>query len=301
MKIHSHSSTFLCVFCGVILLSGSVYIGNSAEAQAVATPAPAVQLTPAIRPPMPPVDREVYMAKILEREANAKVVLRAVGTVGGAPVAMFDVNDEPKLVTLYSGLVGQVAEIDVAKAQVTVRARDGSLRVFTLTEPRPVKFPSVTDQPELQERMMRMPEEKMRRMSAYARLRTQGVPDELVFTWAKLNREAKEAILLFYLQAGLVVSISSDPVGETSVGSLFERQMAQRSRERMKAFMASLTPEQRELFKGSAQGLVRIGTPPAELESLADKNRRAGSNLEQLLASLTPEQRKLYDAIHPGP
>ena len=86
--------------------------------------------------------REAEWARIREREANAKVVLRAVGTVGGVPVAMLDVNDEPKLVKEYSELVGQVAEIDVAKAQVTVRTRDGSLRVFTLTEPRPVKFPN---------------------------------------------------------------------------------------------------------------------------------------------------------------
>ena len=241
---------------------------------------------------------ESYLAKILEQEARAKVVLRAIGTVGGEPVAMFDVNDEPKLVILYSELVGQVVEIDVAKAQVTVQTRDDSLRVFTLTEPRPVKFPVVTAQPELQEKMMRMPEERMRRMPTYARLRTQGVPDELMFTWAQLNREAKEAILLFYLQQGLVVSIS---VGETSIASLFERQMAQRSRARMKAFMASLTPEQQELFRGSAQGLVRMGTPPAQLDTLAEKNRWAGSSREQLLASLTPEQRQLYDALHPAP
>ncbi len=269
---------------GIALLFASALLCSSAE------PPPAAQ--PVRLPADRKAAREAYMAELLERDDNAKVVLRAVGTVGGAPVAMFDVNDEPKLVTLYSGLVGQVAEIDVAKAQVTVSARDGSLRVFTLTEPRPVKFPSVTDQPELQERMMRMPD--------YVRLRREGVPSELVFTWGELNREAKEAILLFYLQRGLVVSLSNPP-GETSIAQLFERQMTQRSQERMKAFRASLTPEQWELFKGSAQGLVRMGAPPAGQEALAAKNSQAGSKLEQLLASLTPEQRKLYDAMRPGP
>ena len=39
---------------------------------------------------------------------------------------------------------------------------------------------------------MRMPEERMRRMPPYIRLRTQGVPDELVFTWAQLNRRANQ-------------------------------------------------------------------------------------------------------------
>ena len=237
--------------------------------------------------------RQERWAKLLAEEANAKVVLRAIGTPGGVPVAMFDVNDEPKLVMEGSELVGLVAEIDVAKAQVTVRTRDGSLWVFTLTDPRPVKFPGVTSQPELQERMMRTP--------GYIRLRTQGVPDELVFTWAELNREAKEAILLHYLQRGLVVSISSDPVGETSIGQLFEGQMEQRSQERIKAFVSTLTPEQHDLFRGSSQGLVRLDASPEKQAVLADKNRRSGSNLEQLLASLTPEQRRLYDAIRPAP
>lgn len=245
---------------------------------------------PPARPVMSPerkAAREALMAELLKRDANAKVVLRAVGTVGGAPVAMLDVNDEPKLVTIFSELVGQVVEIDVGKAEVTVQTRDGSLRVFTLTEPRPVKFPGVTSQPELQEKMMRTP--------TYIRLRTQGVPDELEFTWGKLNREAKEAILLHYLQRGLVVSISGN--GETSIAQLFERQMEQRSQERMKAFLASLTPEQNELFRGSVQGLVRMDAPPEKVTAQAEKNRQTGPNREKLLASLTPEQRKLYDAV----
>ena len=282
MKTNPHPSAFLRALCGAVLLSGSALTSNSAEVQA---PAPA-------RPVMSPAERkaarEAYMAKIREQEANTKVVLRAVGAPGGEPVAMFDVNDEPKLVMENSELVGQVAEIDVAKAQVTIRTRDGSLRVFTLTDPRPVKFPEFSPQ------QVEMMISEMNR----GRPRNEGAPIELMRTWSELSREAKEDILLSYLRSGVVIDISSR--SSASSARLFERQMVQRIQERMDAFLASLTPEQRELFRGSSKGLVRIGTPPMDKEALAAKNNRASSSLEQLLASLTADQRKLYDAMRPG-
>lgn len=228
------------------------------------------------------------MAKILEQEAKAKVVLRAVGTVGGVPVAMFDVNDEPTLVMEDSELVGQVAEIDVANAQVTVITRDQSQRVFTLTDPRPVKFPDFSPQQV----------EMMIRGTSRGRPQNEGAPIELIRAWSELSREAKEVILLSYLRSGVVINISSS--SSASSGRLFERQMVQRIQENAGAFLASLSPEQRELFRGSSQGLVRLDASPAGQAALADKNRQAGSKLEQLLASLTPEQRKLYDAMRPG-
>jgi hypothetical protein len=234
--------------------------------------------------------RDALLAEILRKEATAVVVLRAVGTVGGVPVAMVDVNDEPRVVMLYSELAGQVVEIDVPQGQVTVQSRNGSLRIHKLTEPRPVKFPEVTSDPEQQEKMMGTPD--------YVRLRRQGVPSEVVLTWNTLNREAKEAILLSYLQLGLVVRISQ---GEISVGQLFEQQMFQRSQERMRAFVASLSPEQEAWFRGSAVGLVRMDAPPEKLAAQAEKNRQTGANKEKLLASLTPEQRKLYDAMRAQP
>lgn len=287
MKTNIRSSALRHALSGIALLFASALVGNSAELPSATPPAPPAR--PVRSPAERKAAREALMTELLERDANAKVVLRAIGTPGGVPVAMFDVNDEPKLVIEHSELVGWVAEIDVAKAQVTVKSRNGSLRVFTLTEPRAVKFPEFS--PGQVESFLR----PTRRPPPF----DGSVPNELLQAWGDLNREAKEVILLSYLRSGVVLDISSS--SSLSRAPLFSRQIEQRQQERLQAFLATLTPEQHALFKGSSQGLVRIGASPEEQEAQAAKNRLTKSKQEELVASLTPEQRKLYDAMRSGP
>ena len=224
-------------------------------------------------------------------EAGAVIVLRAIGTPGEVPVAMFDVNDEPVLVMEHSELAGRrVEKIDVANSRVTTVARDKSERVFPLLDPRSVDFPDLA--PNYVEAIV----------SGHGRSRPENrmLPPEVMLAWNKINREGKEAILLNYLRSGLVARFHHGPEGSgASMGQLFEKQISQRNKERHEAFLAGLTPEQRERFNGGLQPVIRLTAPPEEQEAQMAKARKIKAAQDEVIAGLTPDQRKLYEAWRP--
>ena len=238
---------------------------------------------------------EGHQAKLREWQAKAKIELRAIGTPGEVPVALFDVNDEPVLVVAHGELAGyQVTEIDGANARVTVTSRDKSERIFSLLDPRPVKFPVFSPQ---------HVESLVSRQGRWGR-EDRSVPVELLMAWDKINREGKEAILLAYLQNGNIVGIEPDHTGSgfrsgTSSSQLFAKQISQRNKELRDTFLASLTPEQRERFKGGLQQAIRLTAPLEEREAQMAQSRKTKAGQDEVIAGLTPEQRKLYDAWRP--
>jgi len=237
---------------------------------------------------------EAQKKKRQEWEAGAVIVLRAIGTPGEVPVAMFDVNDEPVLVMENSELAGRrVEKIDVANSRVTTVARDKSERVFPLLDPRPVEFPVFTPQ---------HVEALVSRQGRWGR-DDRTMPVELLMAWGKINREGKEAILLAYLRGGNVIGIEPDLTGRgfrggTSSSQLFARQISQRNKERREAFLASLTPEQRERFS-VASPAIRLTAPPEEREAQMAQARKVKAAQDEVIAGLTPAQRQLYEAWQP--
>ncbi len=284
--------TLVRTFAGVALLAAFAVIGYTEEgktpatttAVAPTTPKSPVRKTPAELKAMAEAER----AKMEKWEAEAKIVLRTIGTPGGVPVALFDVNDEPCLVTEGFELVASmVTGIDVENKRVTVTHRDQSKRVFDLTDPRPVKFPSFT------------PETIDAIIARHPTVRPEAsmLPVPVLMAWNSINREGKEAILLNYLQGGMVIGIRSGPFGMGASSSfLFQKQISQRSHERMNAFLASLTPEQKAAFKGGAQMAIRITDAPEKREAQMAISRQQKTEQDKVVAGLSPVQRKLYDA-----
>ncbi|MFO1448865.1 MAG: M56 family metallopeptidase [Opitutaceae bacterium] len=290
--ISSHRpQTLRRTLTGAALLSLFALIGYTEEPKAApAVPAPAGKAPAVTRM----TDAEVHayhQARIAERDrwaAEAKVVLRAIGTPGGVPVALFDVNDEPWLVKQGSDLVtSSVTTIDVQNARVTTTSsRDQSQRSYNLTEPRAVKFPEFTPQ-QIESLLPPNNQRKERPL----------VPLEIIQAWDVINRDGKEAILLNYLRGGYIIGIRTR-TGESSLTTalLFQQQFTQRFRDRYNTFAASLNAEQREAFAGGTQAAIRLDAPAEQRRDSAARAKAQMEKRDAVIAALTPEQRKLYDA-----
>lgn len=280
-------------FTGAVLLAVFAVVGYTEEAKQ--TPA----LSPAEIAAQP---RETRMQMMQERASAeratrerqflaladaGKIVLRAIGAPGGVPVAVIDVDGEPKVVAEDSGLVaGRVTIIDGANGRVTVSVGKSGSREFLLINPRPVKFPEISPK---QFEFLVTP-------AARRSVEDNRVPSELVFAWSAINPEGKEAILMNYLRRGLVVDIHSDAKGAgTSIQRLFAKQISQRVRERREAFVASLTAEQRERFGGGAEMAIRLDAAPAESAAAIALSNTTKAKRDRVIAELTSDQRKLYD------
>lgn len=228
--------------------------------------------------------------------AQATLELRAVGAVGGVPVAVIDVYGDPHVVMAGSQLFRQtVVAINLATREVTVRrVRMGPQtdpeKTLRLAHPRKVDFPEIP--PAAVEAMV---ERKQDARSIYQH----SLPPEVLHAWDKLNVEGKEAILMSYLRMGLVVDVEGDPDGRfsgTSTSQLFGRRISERGRERMNVFLASLSEEQRKAFHNGLVPMIRFTAPPQERERQIREGQRIIEDQKQVVAGLTPEQRKLYDA-----
>lgn len=290
--ISSHRpQTLRRTLTGAALLSLFALVGYTEEPKAATTvPAPAGKAPAVTR--MTDAEMHAYhQTQIAERDrwaAEAKVVLRAIGTPGGVPVALFDVNDEPWLVKQGSNLVtSSVTTIDVQNARVTTTSpRNQSQRTYDLTEPRTVKFPEFTPQ-QIESLLSPDNQEKGRPR----------IPYEVTQAWGVINRDGKEAILLNYLRAGYLLGIHSGTQAPSlTTAFLFERQQSQRFRERYNAFIASLNAEQREAFSSGTQGAIRLDAPAEQRRASAARAKTQLEKRDAVIASLSPEQRKLYDA-----
>jgi hypothetical protein len=295
MIMNYHPVGFLRAVCGVVLLGAFAVVGATQEKAAPAVPASPPAAPAAPTPGEMAQRRQEMLAKALEWEARVKLELRAVGEVGGVPVALIDVEGEPQMMMKSSGIRGlRIAAIDVAAQTATVANRAGENRVLSLTNPREIAWPKV------EAKWFLTPEALARRRENLGR---ETMPSAVVLAWAKINREGKEEILLNYLRSAQVVGITPNSEGiSMTMGFLFEVQEQQLRRERWEKFVASLTPEQRADFNNGAQPAIRFTDPPEAREKQAAKAKDAKERMGKVIAGLTPEQKALYeDYAGPAP
>lgn len=288
MIMNYHPIGFLRAVCGVVLLGAFTVVGATQEKAAPAVPASPPATPAAPTPGEMAQRRQEMLAKALEWEARVKLELRAVGEVGGVPVALIDVEGEPQMMIMSSGIMGlRIAAIDVAAQTATVANRAGENRVLSLTNPREIAWPKV------EAKWFLTPEALARRRENLGR---EIMPSAVVLAWAKINREGKEEILLNYLRSAQVVGITPNSEGiSMTMGFLFEVQEQQLRRERREKFVASLTPEQRADFNNGAQPAIRFTDPPEAREKQAAKAKDAKERMDKVIAGLTPEQKALYE------
>jgi beta-lactamase regulating signal transducer with metallopeptidase domain len=287
MIMHYRPVGFRRALLGAALLGGLAVVGVTQEKGSAKSPeASNSRLTPAMgdRAQM----RAQDLAEQRQWETSVKLDLRAVGVVGGVPVALIDADGEPMLVSRDFGILTMdVKEIDVATKQVTVTMRvSGLTRVLPLTAPRAIEFPEVDPKPMLEWRpLLETKEHYLRQM----------LPDAITMKWGSFNRETKEEILLAFLATGQLVQVNSRERGVSMSSSfLFERERQALQKERRERFLASLTPEQREKFGTGADRAVRLDAPKAEQEKASAEAKKSRAMREEVLANLTSEQARLY-------
>jgi hypothetical protein len=288
MITNHHPAGFLRVACGTLLLGG--FALTSVAQEKAPAPQPAAAWT-APSPGEQAQRRQKRMAEVLQWEATVKLELRAVGEVGGVPVALIDVAGEPQIMMKSSGIMGlRIAAIDVAAQTATVANRAGENRILSLTNPREIAWPR------LEAKLFLHPEAMASRRESAGR---DHLPGEVLLAWPQINREGKEAILLNYLQRGLVMAVNLGPAEGMSVqrSFLFAEQEQRLRREKREKFLASLTPEQRAAYGAGAQPVIRFTDPPEERDKQAARAREAKERMDKVIAGLTPEQKTLYDDI----
>jgi len=282
------------VAASLALLGGFAVVGLTQEKPAALAPASSPARPLALSAPEANARAKERLARLIDWEEHGKLELRAVGDVGGVPVAIIDVEGEPVLVTRHAGIMGlRVEEIDLKTRQVTMETRNGLARVLNLTNPETVDFPKVVAErfltPQAQARRI----ESMRYGPSF--------PPELVTAWSKINREGKLAIIMSYLQGAEVVQIYSVPAegGITvSKGFLFSEQLQALDNARRDRFIASLSPEQKAEFKNGASRAIRFTDPPEKIAQARAEAEQAAVTRAKVLAGLTPEQKALYDEWH---
>jgi hypothetical protein len=227
--------------------------------------------------------RAVYLAEQKKWEDGLNFELVGIGRVAGVPVALLAVERSLCAVKSTMTLGGrQVDEIDVENQRVTLRRRDQSTTVLTLTPANPIKIP---DMHERQVEFL-LTKEGIRRMNSF-----HGMPMDLHMVWDKVSREGQAEVLMRYLQQGMVVGALKSG---GYAGKLLEKQISERLAEKRNAFTASLTPEQKALYKTPLPA-IRFTAPQAERDKLTVAARETQARQFEMLANLTPEQRALYD------
>lgn len=306
MIVHYRRAGLGRIIAGLLLLVGIAAAGYTQKASATvdgAAPQPvATKMVPPVMqlraadpaPSLPPAERDRIRAELRLKEdewaASVHYELRAVGLVGGVPVAMVDVNGDPNFVSVNSSLMDyRVSEIDVAAGSLVLQDRYGNTRFLPLVKPRAIEFPEVRPESFLSAEYQ---------ASLMERGHSSMLPSEVSMAWPKINREGKEAILLNYLRrAQLVVCIPTPTGGSTGgVNFLFREKLSALNRERREAFLASLTREQLAEYGNGASPAINLRSSPAEREAQVAAAREAEARREKVEAELTPEQRVLFEA-----
>lgn len=280
---------FLRLAASIAVLSGLAVAGFTQE-QASPTPEPtAVHAAAATSTPL--LDEELKAARLNARRAeaiaweeNVKLELRAVGEVGGVPVAIVDIEDNPIVVTPNSGIRSlRVAAFPSTATEITVTTRSGTQRVLKLDNPSPVEFPKVNPA------WFLTPEALARRQENQ---RQEKIPAAIVLSWSKINRAGKETILMNYLRTGEVVQVleTSSRGYSTASGFLFAEQAAAIRREKQQNFLASLTPDQKTKFNSGAAPAVRFTDSAVKVQEGIQRGKEAAARREEVVASLTPAE-----------
>jgi beta-lactamase regulating signal transducer with metallopeptidase domain len=285
---------FVRLASSIAVLSGLAVVGftqekasptpaTTADQAATATPASSAKKNHDATNPNP------RLAEAIAWEENVKLELRAVGEVGGVPVAIVDLEGEPIVVTPNIGIRSlRVTAFLPTANEITVTTRSGTKRVLKLDNPSPVEFPKVDPN------WFLTPEAIARRQENQ---RHEKIPGAIVLSWSKINRAGKEAILMNYLRAGEIVQVLETTSGgySTSSAFLFAEKLAAIRREKQQVFLASLTPEQRTKFGSGAAAAVRFTDSAVKVQEQMQRGKEAAARREEVVASLTPEQKKLYD------
>lgn len=230
----------------------------------------------------------------LAEEANAVIELRAVGDVGGDLVAMIDLNGHPVMAVVPVTFAGwKVREITMNPPEVKLwNFRENRERILTLTNPREVTFPVVSE--EVIDRLLTPDRRNI------PRLDVRHIPMEVTQEWINLGREGQEAILLNYLSMGmawgpLVMSTDLPPTGSYRAMLWQEKRMAIRM-EKKRAFLESLNDEQRAVFNKPSPAINFAGMTSTEANQ---RMKRWFEDVEaekkKLIESFTPKQKALYD------
>ncbi len=280
---------------GTAILAGAVFVGYTAPGNLSDQPEEETKrATEPVGPqPLPSQGNRAARAERLaamEAQADAlQIEVRAVGEVGGVPVAFIDLDGEPSVVMTGSRFfVYRITSIDVARGEVALTQRDQD-RVLAVTNPRPLVFPVMSEQ--RVQSLLASPE-YLRSSNAWER----GLPDAVVVAWKKINREAREQILLNYLQSGYVMSyFLTEGRIHGSPRHLLAARMQQGSLTRRDAFIESLTPAQREAYAGGVQRAIRFTAPPEERAAQAAEAEALQARQAEVIAKLTPAQRALYE------
>lgn len=257
--------------------------GTTANPAASATPAPAAKMN------QNAANLEARRAEAIAWEENVKLELRAVGDVGGVPVALVDIEGNPILVTANIGIQSLcVAPFEPTATEITVLTRLGAKRVLKLENPSTFEFPKVSPA------WFLSPEAIARRQENQ---RHERIPAAIVLSWSKINRAGKETILMNYLRTGEVVQVLETSSGGYSTASsfLFAERLTAMRRELQQKFLASLTPEQKTKFNSGAAAAVRFTDSEAKIQEQLKRGKVAAARREEVITSLTPEQKKLYD------
>lgn len=228
---------------------------------------------------------------------DAPPELRALGTVGGVPVAVADVAGEPRV-----GRVGErfalhckVTKIDVEHGTVTVEDESKRERVLVLTHPRAVIFPKIDDATKEQ-----MIGDLARGADPEHGRKEIEVIRKQIEDWDAKDVVAKQDALLALLAKGFVVTVHEHGSG-FNAGDFFATEASARKRSKLADFMISLSREQQEWFENSRMPLVRFADAakdPVGMQRNLDQARlQAEKNKRKLLESLSPESRKLYDEM----
>jgi hypothetical protein len=112
--------------------------------------------------------------------------------------------------------------------------------------------------------------------------------------WTTLSRAEQSKVLLQCLDQGLVVGSARS--GESYAGRLLERQIAEITKRKREAFLAALTPEQRNAY-AQPQAVLRLGDPSIDRVKIAAEVAATTERRNKVIASLTAEQRALYDDL----
>ncbi len=300
------------VALGVTMLGGFALVGFTQEKRELApppaAPEPARTTTTESRPASAPAklfgldyDRPSGVpearAQAAEWESTVKLELRAMGLVGGEPVALVDVEGEPMLTNSTRGFRSlQVKSIDVEAHELVLVGRGGAVRSLRLEHPREIKFPDVHAE------MFLSPEGLARRRQRAEAARGYGL-EPVVMSWPKLNREAKEELLMNYLRTGelLQIFVIKGSGVTASSGFLFERQLMEQRAAARQRFVATLSPAQLADYRQSALPAARIGQATAQLDGMRTRAREAAIHHDRFVESLTAEQRALYEEYAGGP
>jgi hypothetical protein len=223
-------------------------------------------------------------------EANVRLELRAIGEVGGEPVAMVDIDGNPVMV--IRGVVflrREVKSIDQQRKEVTLETSGEPDTVLQLTNPRPVAFPVLS--PQAVERLLQPNSQRRHEVE-------RGMPHEVLAAWKQINRDAQEEILMNYLREGLAwgsYGFGEFP-GSGFRAHLFENQRNEIMAGKRAAFLASLSDDQRGIFTVSYPAVRFDAMPsPAERAAMSARIQADQKKQEEVVRVLTPEQRMLYD------